>query len=128
MERKKKKTVVFRYLFIYLFIFFFFLKKRLFDRAHTNKLLDDTMIQLMAALQSCPPSEEYLYRLMTFFGSRSTEQDRAKTLRGGAKDGAAAAAAGGKEISKSNSAALLMQAAQGKESGSAAWKQQFPNL
>ena len=82
------------------------------------------MVQLMAALQSCPPSEEYLYRLMTFFGSRSREQDRMKTLRGagggGGKDG--------KEPAKSNSAALLMQAAQGKDAGSSTWKQQFPNL
>lgn len=81
----------------------------------------------MAALQSCPPSEEYLYRLMTFFGSRSTEQDRAKTMRP-TKDGGPGPAPIGKEIGKSNSAAMLLQAAQGKELGSTAWKTQFPDL
>jgi hypothetical protein len=116
---------------------------KLFDRSNTSKLLEDTIAHLLAALQSVPPSEEYLFRLMTFFGSRSTEQDRQKTLRAvagspgeklagssgnlsAAATAAAAVAANGNAVARSNSAALLIKEAAllGKEPASnTAWKQ-----
>jgi hypothetical protein len=83
-----------------------FTSYKFFDRANTKQLLDDTMGYLLGALQSVPPNEDHLHRLMTFFGSRSTEQERQRTLRGG---GAGRALAGSGVIpSKSNSAANLL--------------------
>lgn len=110
-----------------------FTSYKLFDRSNTAKLLEDTMAHLVAALQSVPPSEEYLFKLMTFFGSRSTEQDRQKTLRGAgatvpttAAGVASAVPAANSAVSRSNSAALLMKevALLGKEpAATTAWKQ-----
>lgn len=76
-----------------------FTSYKLYSRDNVKGLVDDTFKNLVegassslaygarysncsAALQNVPPTDAYLHRLMAFFGQRSTEQDRMKTLRG----------------------------------------------
>ena len=84
---------------------------KLFDRNNTKQLLDDAVVHLLGALQGNPPDEGHLHRLMAFFASRSSEQDRLRTLRGG-----------GSGLGSKNSLAA------GPIGGSGQFKAQYPSL